>query len=186
MHAVVTSAIQQTVLAHYGLPIWQAICQRAATSVGRPGEAYDRAGLCSFDLARAASAQLNLPRSELLEACGEFWLDTVLCEQPASGSWDADWPELPADAPQLGRMHEVYRLARQALPRIGVDACSVLPTGHGALEVQVAGAGALLREMLVGVCKALSRAAGVAAAVHVITPEETRGLALHRVELRAC
>jgi hypothetical protein len=77
-------------------------------------------------------------------------------------------------------------LAQHVLRQFGADHCTLLPTGHGAIEVRLPGAGALVREWTVGVFKALSQAAGVAAAVREVCAEEARGFALHRVEVCAC
>lgn len=186
MHAVVTLAIEQTVLALYGTSKWEAICASAGVPPDGLLQPGDRLSLHSFELATAASLQLNLPRQELLEACGEFWVGSVLAHEAAQPAASQVCPPLPEDAPQLGRLHEVYRLAQRALQHVGADACMLVPTGHGALEVQIPGAGVLVRELLVGVCKALSRAAGVAAQVRCIAPEESLGLAVHRVEVCAC
>ncbi|KPF68679.1 hypothetical protein IP84_08500 [beta proteobacterium AAP99] len=186
MHAVVTLAIERTVLSLYGPSTWDAICRHAGVpsdGLLSPGE---RLGPHAFELATAASLRLGVPRQELLEACGEFWAGCALIAAPDRSASLSAQPPLPEDAPQLGRLHEVYLLAQGVLRHFGADACMLLPTGHGGFELQVQGAGVLVRELLVGVCKALSRAAGLTAEVRSLSPEETRGLALHRVEVCPC
>ena len=184
MHGRLIESLEGHVTAVHGGAVWRTICARA----GAPEDGLLTPGTdlqpCAYALVHAGADALGISRRTLLEACGAFWLEHQLAAWTAADR--AACSPLPVDAPAVGRLQTVYALAQNVLRQFGADNCMLLPTGHDAIEVQLPGAGALVREWTVGVFKALSQAAGVAAAVREVASDEARGFALHRVEVQAC
>ena len=74
MYGIVNKAIEDLVVANFGLEKWEAIIERSGIEVDFfiSNEAYDDE--ITFKLALAVAEEMNMPINEVLIAFGEWWI----------------------------------------------------------------------------------------------------------------